>query len=94
MAKYEISIEIKVREISEGCTRTGEPTRGEDGNFKITMPEEAAISIDKSEQAFLEVGHAAIRDGIAQHLCQMSKKKPLNNKKRGKMSSRTVETIG
>jgi hypothetical protein len=84
MANYEISVEIKVREISEECTGTGEPTRGEDGNFKITMPEEAAISIDKSEQAFLEVGHAAIRDGIAQHLSQMSKKKPLSSKKREK----------
>lgn len=91
MANYEISVEIKVREISEECTGEGKPIRGEDGNFKITMPEESAISIDKSEQAFLEVGHAAIRDGIAQHLSQMSKKKPLNNKKMGRMSSRTIE---
>jgi len=85
MANYEIRIEIKVREISEECTGTGKPIRGgEDGNFKITMPKKAAISIDKSEQAFLEVGHAAIRDGIVQHLSQMSKKKPLSSKNREK----------
>jgi hypothetical protein len=84
MANYEISIEIKVKETSEERSGAGKPTRGEDGSFKITMPEEAAISIDKSEQAFLEVGHAAIRDGIAQHLSQMSKKKPLSSKKREK----------
>jgi hypothetical protein len=76
MANYEISIEIKVREISEGCTGTNEAIRGEDGSFRIVVPEETAISIDKSEQAFLDVGHAAIRDGIAQHLSQMSKKSP------------------
>ena len=84
MANYEIRIEIKVSEISEGCTGASEAIRGEDGSFRIVMPEETAISIDKSEQAFLEVGHAAIRDGIAQHLSQMSKKKPLSSKKREK----------
>lgn len=94
MANYEIRIEIKVSEISEGCTGTGEPIRGEDGSFKITVPDEAAISIDKSEQAFLEVGHAAIRGGIAQHLSQMSKKKPLNSKKMEKRLSRMAEHIG
>lgn len=84
MANYEIRIEIKVSETSEGCTGASEAIRGEDGNFRIVMPEETAISIDKSEQAFLEVGHAALRGGIAQHLSQMSKKKPLSSKKREK----------
>jgi hypothetical protein len=84
MSNYEIRIEIKVREISEGCTGANEAIRGEDGSFKIVIPEETAISIDKSEQAFLEVGHTAIRDGIAQHLSQMSKKKPLSSKRREK----------
>jgi hypothetical protein len=94
MVNYEIRIEIKVSEISEECTGTSKPIRGEDGSFKISLPAEAAISIDKSEQAFLEVGHAAMRDGIAQHLGQMSKKKPLSSKKMEKMSSRMVEHIG
>ncbi len=83
MASYEIKIEIEVNEISEGSLRTNELIRGEDGSFRITLPDEAAISIDKSEQAFLKVGHAAIREGIANHVSQISKKKALKHQGNG-----------
>ena len=48
-----------------------------DGKFSMTISGTDSISIDNCEQAVLATAYPAIRDAIAKHLEEESKKKPL-----------------
>jgi ATP-dependent Zn protease len=82
MGIYEIKIDIKVNEISPTESEMKEPVKTREGGFKITLSEETASSIDKCEQAFLKLNYTAVREALAQHLTELSKKKPLLTKKK------------
>jgi hypothetical protein len=47
------------------------------GSFAMTLSEQNAISIDKCENAILRTAYPTIRDAIAKHLTEVSKKKPM-----------------
>jgi len=76
MGKYRVQVKIELIECSGDAKEHG-PIREKNGGFTMTISEQDAISIDKSEKAVLMAAHPAIRDAISKHLSDISKKKPL-----------------
>ena len=83
MGRYKIRVKVELVE----CNDKGEgheAVREDDGSFTMTISEGDAISIDKCENAILRTAHPTIRDAIAKHLSEMSKKKPLKKPEKEK----------
>ena len=74
MSRYRISVEVKIEESDEGVE--GNPVEQADGSFRVVIPEATASSIDECEQALLRTNYAAVRQAMAAHLTELSKKKP------------------
>lgn len=83
MGRYKIRVKVELVE----CNDEGEgheAIKEGDGSFSMTISEGDAIRIDKCETAVLRTAHPTIRDAIAKHLSEMSKKKPLKKPKKEK----------
>jgi hypothetical protein len=68
------------REVNDTASEMNKAVKMGDGSFKMNISEESAISIDKCEQALLQVGYTAMRDGLSNHFEEVSKKKPVSKK--------------
>jgi len=80
MGTYELEVSIRVRETNGTVSEMNKAEKMGDGSFKMNISEESAISIDKCEQALLQVGYTAMRDGLSNHFEDVSKKKPVSKK--------------
>lgn len=76
MGKYKVKIKIELVECKDDA-KAHDPQKEKDGSFTMTISEQDAISIDRCERAVLMTAHPTIRDAIAKHLSEISKKKPL-----------------
>ena len=72
MGNYKIKVQVEIVECSD--TELSSPNKIEAGSFEMKINEAQAISIDDCEQALLQTNYAAVRDALAQHLSEVSKK--------------------
>ncbi len=73
MANYKIRVRVEIVECEEPAQK--HPVKTDDGTFELNISPEQAGSIDDCEQALLAANYPAIREAIAQHLTEFSKKK-------------------
>ena len=72
MPNYKIKVNIEIAECQEPVNV--HPVKLEDGGFEFNISDTRACSIDECEQALLETGYPAIREALAHHLSEVSKK--------------------
>ena len=75
MSNYKIKVNIEIVESDDPKVKDAKEQN--DGSFKMTINEKDAISIDNSERALLQTSYPAIREALAKHLENVSKKKAL-----------------
>jgi hypothetical protein len=61
---------------------TTTPLKDRDGSLSIILSEADAINIDACEKALLQTTYPTLRDALATHLSEMSKKKPMSSNQR------------
>lgn len=76
MSRYRIRVEVKIEESDDTVAQN--PVEQADGSFRVVIPEATASSIDECEQALLRTNYVAVRQALADHLSDLSKKKPKN----------------
>jgi len=74
MTNYKIKVRVEIVPGDEPALAG--PVQGEDGTFELNITPAQACSIDDCEQALLQANYPAIREAIAKHLSELSKKKP------------------
>lgn len=77
MARFKINVQVELVECDD--TITQEPIQNDNGSFSITISEQDAISIDKCEKSVLRTAYPTIREAVAKHLSELSKKKRLKD---------------
>ena len=79
MGNYKIKVNVEIVECDDQNEKAAEEQN--DGSFTMTINEKDAISIDNSERALLSTAYPAIREALAKHLENVSKKKALKKPK-------------
>jgi hypothetical protein len=74
MPNYKIKVHVEIVECEEPVQVR--PVKVDEGGFEFNISDARACSIDDCEQALLETNYPAIRAALAQHLSELSKKKP------------------
>ncbi|MCP4552360.1 MAG: hypothetical protein GY834_10030 [Bacteroidetes bacterium] len=74
MNKFKITVNVDICESDE--KREHGPRVQQNGAFSMTINEKDAVSIDNCEKAVLTTINPAIRESVAKHLSEVSKKKP------------------
>jgi hypothetical protein len=80
LTNYKIKINIELVECNESESAIG---KEDDGGYSITISESDASSIDRCERSLLQTAYPAIREKLADHFSEISKKKALENAKIG-----------
>jgi hypothetical protein len=75
MSNFKIKVQVEIVECDEKQGK--DPEHQDDGSFTMIINEKDAISIDNSERALLQTSYPAIREALAKHLENVSKKKAL-----------------
>lgn len=73
MTRYKIKVNVEFAESSEN---ESDLKKEDDGAFSITISESEALSIDECERSLLQTAYPAIREKLADHLSEISKKNP------------------
>lgn len=76
MTSYKLRIQVAMIPCDD--TPTVEPVKAHDGSVAIVLSETDAMNIDACEQALLQTTYPALRETLATHLSEVSKKKPMN----------------
>ena len=76
MSSYKMRIQIEM--IPGDDAPTNEPMQAHDGSVSIVLSETDAINIDTCEQALLQTTYPLLRETLATHLSEVSKKKPVS----------------
>jgi hypothetical protein len=76
MTRYKMRIHIEMIPCDDVPTRT--PVKAEDGSVSIVLSEAEAMNIDACEQALLQTTYPTLRETLATHLSEVSKKKPVS----------------
>ncbi len=79
MSNYKIKVNVEIVECDNQSKKAVEEQN--DGSFTMIINEKDAISIDNSEKALLSTTYPAIREALAKHLENISKKKALKKPK-------------
>ena len=82
MTSYKLQIQMKMIPCDESPTR--EPVKAPDGSVAIILSENDAMNIDACEQALLQTTYPMLRETLATHLGDVSKKKPVSISRRGR----------
>jgi hypothetical protein len=82
MSQYKIRVQIEMIPCDDAPRR--EPVKEHDGSLSIVLSETDAINIDACEQAFLQTTYPRLREALATHLSEVSKKKPPSSRGRGR----------
>lgn len=80
---YRINISVEIEETDENLSN--QPIIKNDGKINMTISEADAISIDKIENAVMQTNMMAIRNAVAKHLSEISKKKAIESSPTGKI---------
>ena len=72
MSTYQLRVQIEMIPCDDAPTR--EPVKGHDGSLSIVLSEANASNIDACEQALLETTYPRLREALATHLSEVSKK--------------------
>ena len=81
MTRYKMRIHVEMLPCDENPTN--EPVKAKDGSISIVLSESDAMNIDACEQALLQTTYPTLRETLATHLSDISKKKPMSIPKRG-----------
>jgi hypothetical protein len=76
MTRYKMRIHIEMIPCDD--TPTHEPVNAQDGSVSIVLSEADAMNIDACEQALLQTTYPTLRETLATHLSEVSKKKPVS----------------
>ena len=87
MGRYEIAVTIEIKECEDPVDQN--PVEQADGSYRLVISEKTASSIDECEQALLQTNYAAVRQAVAAHLTDLSKKKPKSKELRRTNSKRS-----
>jgi len=77
MPNYKIKVNIEIVECQEPVQVR--PVKTDEGGFEFNISDARACSIDDCEQALLATNYPALREALAQHLTEISKKKLSNS---------------
>jgi len=80
MTGYKMRIHIEMIPCDEAPRH--EPMTAQDGSVSIVLSETDAMNIDMCEQALLQTTYPTLRETLATHLSEVSKKKPANRVRR------------
>lgn len=80
MSAYKIRVHIEMMPCDDAPTST--PVKEQDGSLAMVLSATDAINIDACEQALLQTTYPTLRETLATHLSDLSKKKPTNDKPR------------
>ncbi len=72
MSTYKIRVQIEIIPCDDAPTN--EPMKEHDGSLSIVLSETDAITIDACEQALLQTTYPRLRETLATHLSEVSKK--------------------
>lgn len=76
MARYKMRIQIEMIPCED--VPTSEPVKAHAGSVSIVLSETDAMNIDACEQALLQTTYPTLRETLATHLSEVSKKKPVS----------------
>jgi hypothetical protein len=76
MTRYKMRIQIEMIPCED--VPTSEPVKAHDGSVSIVLSETDAMNIDACEQALLQTTYPTLRETLATHLSEVSKKKPVS----------------
>ena len=82
MGNYKIKVNMEIVECADG-EEAGECNES-NGSLAMTIGEKEAESIDECESSVLQTAHLAIREALAKHLEEMSKKKAPKKRRKAK----------
>jgi len=68
-------IRIKIELVETDEPVRNKPLKGRDGSFSLIVDDNTAINIDQIEKSVLTANWPAIREAVAQHFTEISKKK-------------------
>ena len=74
MAGYKMRIHVEMIPCDEAPTR--EPVTAQDGSVSLVLSETDAMNIDACEHALLQTTYPTLRETLAPHLSEVSKKSP------------------
>jgi len=74
MNSYNVRVQIDMIPCEEAPTKS--PVKGSNGSLSFVLSETDAVNIDACEQALLQTTYPTLRETLATHLSEMSKKKP------------------
>jgi hypothetical protein len=72
MSTYTIRVQVEIIPSDDAPIR--EPVKEHDGSLSIVLSEADAIKIDACEQALLQTTYPRLREALATHLSEVSKK--------------------
>jgi hypothetical protein len=81
MTRYKLQIQMKMIPCDD--MPTCEPVKAHDGSISIVLSETDAMNIDACEQALVQTTYPMLRETLATHLSDVSKKKPVSIYRRG-----------
>jgi hypothetical protein len=84
METYQIRMTIEIVPCTE--VPTSQPIKQADGSVQFTLSESDAINIDACERALLQTVYPTLRETLATHFSDVSKKKPVSSCMRGPWS--------
>jgi len=76
MKNIEITIKVDIKETGAAPLPEDDVEKLDDGLFRLVLESEAVLDIDALEAGLLRTNYPALRDALAHHLEQASKKKP------------------
>ena len=76
MKNIEITIKVDIKETGSAPLPEDGVEKLDDGLFRLVLESEAVMDIDALEAGLLRTNYPALRDALAHHLEQASKKKP------------------
>lgn len=72
MSTYKVRVQIEMLPCEEAPTNA--PIKASDGSLSFVLSEADAINIDACERALLQTTYPTLRETLATHLSEMSKK--------------------
>ena len=74
MKNIEITIKVDIKETGSAPLPEDDVEKLDDGLFRLVLESEAVMNIDALEAGLLRTNYPALRDALAHHLEQASKK--------------------
>ena len=80
MKNIEVTIKVDIKETETELLPEGSVEKIDNGFFRLVLNEKSVMDIDALEEGLLKANYPALRDALAHHLEETSKKKSILEK--------------